>query len=40
VVAITIAVATISFYGFETPCLRLKRRYTVVPSGSPDVAHV
>jgi len=40
VVAITIAVATISFYGFETPFLRLKRRYTVVPSGSPDVAHV
>jgi peptidoglycan/LPS O-acetylase OafA/YrhL len=40
VVAITIAVATISFYGFEKPFLRLKRRYTVVPSGSPDVAHV
>ena len=40
VVSLTIAVATISFYGFEKRFLRLKRRYTVVPSGSPDVAHV
>jgi peptidoglycan/LPS O-acetylase OafA/YrhL len=40
VLSLTIAVATISFYGFEKRFLRAKRRFTVVPSGSPDVAHV
>lgn len=36
VAATTIAVATISFYAFERPFLRAKRRYTIVRSGSPE----
>jgi peptidoglycan/LPS O-acetylase OafA/YrhL len=38
VTAIVIAVATISFYAFERPFLRAKRRYTVIRSGSPEQA--
>jgi peptidoglycan/LPS O-acetylase OafA/YrhL len=40
VLAITVAVATVSFYFFERPFLKLKRKYTIVKSGSPESASV
>lgn len=40
ILALTTAVASASFYFFERPFLKLKRRYTIVKSGSPESAAV